>query len=180
MAEEITETSNFNKEIREFKIADVLVRQKAKVVELTHPSYGVTYLIDITDQEDPSTKDPSDERSSGKKVSEMLAGRLGNLSNSDRYCSNNGVLALITDKLDEVERKRLYMGIEMVDMEDSDTKEISSHILESAGFQQGSFYVPFSFDSGLAKSYVGAEIKKAVEDSPREHLFPEAKKYLLE
>ena len=180
MSDSKTEASEDRVGTRELQFGEVLVKQKARVTQLQHPVHGTTYLIDITDQEDPSTKDPDEGTSKGKVVSEMLEGRLGNAANYDQYSLNNGVFALITDRLDKGGRRRLYLGIEIVNPKDNVATEITSQILDISGFKQGSFYVPFSFDSILAKRYVGDEIEKAVTDSPGENLFPDAQKLLLE
>ena len=178
MTDNTPETAESVEEVREFQVGEVAVKQKARVSQLQSPKYRSTYLIDITDQVDPTTQDPHDKTFQGKVVAEMLEGKLGNPANSDHYASNNGVLALIADRLDKSGRRRLYMGIEMSNPQDDESAEITSHILSSMGFQQGTFYVPFSFDSGLAKSYVGSEIQEALSDRDPT-LFGDYKKLLL-
>ncbi|GEM_PF-5329354 len=173
------ETSETENKVREFQIGEVNARQKARVTQLQHPNYGTTYLIDVTEQEDPTTKDPNDETSQARTVSEMLGGKLGNPSNHNRYASNNGVLALITERLDKKGNLKLYLGIEMADSENDDSIEIISQVLNSAGFLSGTFYVPLSFDSKLVRQHMAAKIKRALSESQDLNLFPEAQRLLL-
>jgi hypothetical protein len=136
----------------------VTVQQAGRVFRLSDTKYGSTYVIDVTDQPDPTTAEPPDKP---MEVGATLANKLDEPSFNGQYASNNGVISLITDQLDGAHRSRAYLGIEMVDPNDPDAIEITSYVLNSAGFKPGLFYVPFSFDSQTAASLVKQEIVKA-------------------
>lgn len=139
--------------------------QKGRVTKLTHPVYGTTYLIDVTDREDPSRYDPYDKTTQRETLNEVFYDREENPRIQDQYASNNGVIVLITNKLDPKNRYRIYSGFRISDPTDKDKKELTSHILHSAGFKRGDIYVPFSFDSKLAKQYMAEEIADAAKES---------------
>lgn len=109
----------------------------------------------VTDRPDPTTAEPPDQP---LVVRATLEGKLDEPRFNGQYANNNGVVSLITNQLDETHRSRAYLGIQMVDPNDPDAKELTSYILRSAGFKSGSFYVPFSFDSAAAASLVKQEI----------------------
>lgn len=176
MAEESQEKLEHSQEIREFQIGEVSVTQRGRVSRLEHHSFGTTYLIDVTDREDPTIKESDDQNSHGKLVSEMLKEDLGDPKNHDRYASNNGVIALITNRLDQEKRLKMYLGMEMVDPEDEEAKEITAHVLNAAGFEQKSFYVPFSFDVGQVRRNMFAEMVEALEDFAQKGLISDSKK----
>lgn len=144
---------------REFSINnDVSAEQVGRVFKLSNDKFGSTYLIDVTDSPDPTTADPPDEP---MLVSQILKDELASSHYEGSFNYNNGVISLITKQLDENHRSRAYLGIEMVDPNDPEAKEITSYILDSAGFQRKQLYVPFSFDSIKAATLVKNEILSA-------------------
>ncbi len=161
-------------DVREFRLglqSEISAQQKGGVTRLTHPSYGTAYLIDVTDREDPTRKDPKDVSLKGENLGEVFQEDLENPEYNNRFCLNNGVVAVITDKLDPLERKRVYIGVNTRAVDDPQRREITIHILDSAGFTSDSFYVPFSFDSGLVEEYMVREVRDAVSGSGNKDLF---------
>lgn len=153
--------------IREFKLGisgDISVQQKGRVARLTHPEFGTTYLIDVTDREDPTRKDENDVLLKGETLGEVFQEELKNPRYNDQFSSNNGAVAVITDQLDPQGRKRVYVG-------DIQRPEITTNILHSGGFQRDSFHVPFSFHSGLVREYMVQEAMDAIRESGSKDLF---------
>lgn len=155
---------------REFQIGQVKAEQKGRVTRLQHPDFGTTYLIDVTDRKDPTAE---------KTVRDLMGKIMADAKFNDSYAANNGVVALITAQLDKGEWSKIYLGVEMFDPKDKEKKEITSHILEAAGYKPETFYVPLSFDSALVRQNMTREIAEAVQDSQEPNLFGDAQNFLL-
>lgn len=174
MADELAKSSPEAPKAGEFKLGwgnETTVQQKGRVTKLSNPTFGTTYLIDVTDRDDPTRADPSDVLSKGEKLGDVFREDLEDPEYNDKFSSNNGVVAVITDKLDQEGRKRVFVGVSTFNVDDPGRREITTHILHSVGFQSDSFYVPFSFDSEKVREYIMEEIKDAVKDSGDKNLF---------
>lgn len=164
--------------IREFKLGifdEISAQQKGRVTRLTHPEFGTTYLIDVTDREDPTRYNPNDKNPQRETLDKVFDDRAEDPGIKDHYAYNNGVVVLITNRLDPEERYRIYSGVAISDPTDEERKEITSYVLHSAGFQSGYYYVPFSFDSSLVRNYMAREITDAVKESGDKDLFADFK-----
>lgn len=168
MASEASENLNPSG-VRELKLGNATVKQKGRVSQLEHPDFGTTFLIDVTDREDPTAEET---------VRELLEKRLNDPQFLNCYSENNGVVALITDQLDQDKQVRVYVGVIMVDEQDQEAKEITSYILEEAGFKAKSFDVPMSFDSDLVRTNIGKEIAEATKEAKIPNLFSDFRKLL--
>ena len=155
-------------QIREFTFdskEQISALQKGRVTRLTHPVYGATYLIDVTDREDPTRYEEDDTTTPRETLDQVFDDREENPRIKDHYAYNNGVVVLVTNRLNPENKYRVYSGVATSDPEDEERKEITQYILHSAGFKSGSYYVPFSFDSGLVREYMAKEIADAVKES---------------
>ena len=169
MAEDTNEERNLNQEIRKFNIGQVKAEQKGRVTRLQHPDFGTTYLIDITERDDPTAE---------QDVATLMEKTRANPKFDNSYAANNGVIALITDQLDKDGKTRVYIGVETVSIEDEEGKEITSHVLEAAGYKPETFYVPLSFDSASVRQNMVREIAEALQDSQETSLFGDAQSFL--
>lgn len=175
MSENTADKKDFNPQAREFTLGSdekINAIQKGRVTRLAHPVYGTTYLIDVTNRVDPTMYDENDKTTPRETLDQVFFGRGENPEQKDHYADNNGVIVLITNRLDPENRSRIYCGVAISDPADEEGKEITQYVLDSAGFKQGSYYVPFSFDSDLVKEYMAQEIVDAVKESPQGILNP--------
>jgi|GEM_PF-5985391 hypothetical protein len=145
MSEDTGEVKS-NTPIREFDLGKINVSQRENVSILEHPDFGQSFLIDITDAEDLGTTHPDYPQIEAMNVRQVLEKELKSLDYLDSYCDNNGVVVVITERLDPQERVRIYLGIEIIDK----GKYATTESLDSEGFTKKSFNVPLSFDSALA------------------------------
>ncbi len=149
-----------------FMIGEVRVDQNGKIFRLTYPDYGSTYLIDVTDESDPTTAE-EDTPELAENVHDLMSRELNDAQYEGVYGHNNGIIALVTNQLDSASRTRVYLGMTMVNPEDPERLDITTHILAKAGFVDQSavgglsFYVPFALDSEYAADYIRQLIIKA-------------------
>lgn len=150
MAENRESAQQVNK-ARDFKIegpeVDINIHQKGRVSKLTHPATGQrAYFIDVTDRVDP-TRAPLLSDSPGVLVSEAYREELSNPKFNDKYGMWKDLSVLITDKLDEQGRRRIYLGFPVTDITDKTAnvkKELTEPILREAGFERIDNGIPFS------------------------------------
>lgn len=165
-------------ESRDFAIEgpeeDIKVHQKGRVSRLTDPSTGQNaYFIDVTDSVDPSRDDFGDPK--GDLISDIYINELEDPNYNDRFGMWQSVSAVITDKLDPQERKRIYVGFPVTDLTDIEKpKELTQPILLKAGFKHDRFYMPFTahLDSSNMNSIeqtreiIAREIISATKETP--------------
>ncbi|MBI2593646.1 hypothetical protein HYW44_03310 [Candidatus Daviesbacteria bacterium] len=174
MSEGLARAPQIIGDIKEFKLTPegkTRIQQKGRVVRLSHPEFGTTYLIDVTDRKDPTRQDPGFPGEGHETMGELFQEDLEDPRFTDRYASNNGVVVVLSDKLDSEGRKRVYVGLGTIDVSDPGHRELVSHTLHREGFRGGSFYVPFSFDSELVREYMQQEVMDAVRDTGDKSLF---------
>jgi hypothetical protein len=138
-----------------------------RLVVLSHPEYGSTFLIDITDREDPSSGDElRPDKYPAEKVKKLMKKYMDDKENWNKWQNNNGVIGIVTDKFAEEDNPRVYIGIEMFDPNDEKRLELTTTILESYGFgESGGMYVPMSFDSSLVQEILKNEMQSVVEEN---------------
>lgn len=137
--------------------------QRGRVTKLAHPVYGATFLIDVTDRQDPTRYNPDSENPDEETSIDRIFG--DRETAPEHYDANNGVVLLVTRRLDAENRSRVYIGITMFDpnnIEEEEEGEITKCILESARFRSIPDYVPFSFNKALIRKYVIDEINEAI------------------
>lgn len=94
-------------QVKEFDIGSVHVRQQGRIIELNHPQFGQTYLIDVTDQEDISDREAGER---GDVIREMFGKELFDPRYYESYSRNNGAVAVISRRLSVDQRPRIYLG----------------------------------------------------------------------
>lgn len=163
MSEDTTEKPIINQEVRNFELGidgEIKGKQKGRVIFLNHPKFGSTWLLDVTDQQDPS--------SDNYIIGDILKDQIADPYFQDSFSYNNGLVAAITDRIDLTRRRRIYLGIRMTTP--TDRRSSVMNILKEAGLQSIEFYVPLSFDSDYAKKLMYQELKAAITETGDQNL----------
>lgn len=163
MSEDTTEKPKNNQEVRNFELGidgEIKGKQKGRVIFLDHPEFGSTWLIDITDQKDPSVDDYI--------IGDLMKDEITDPYFQDAYSYNNGLVAAITARIDPTGRQRVYLGVRMTTP--TDRRSSTMNILKEAGLQFIEFYVPLSFDNDSAKELMYQELKAAITETGDQNL----------
>lgn len=128
-------------QVREFDIDLVHIKQQGRIIELNHPQFGQTYLIDVTDQEDISDREAGEQ---GDVIREMLGKELFNPRFYESYSRNNGTVAVISRKLSVDQKPRIYLGQDIIYNEEGNPDLTSTLV----GLKMNSlgYYVPMSIE----------------------------------
>lgn len=139
----------------------VKITQVGRVVRM-QGDLGITYFVDVTDRPDPTTINPAIPNHKGEILGEML--RDGLQGRNDTWNSNNGVVVLITDKFTPT-NFRIYVGVCITSEDDRERRDISSYLINQAGFRKSSGYVPMSFDGPNAAAFI---MTQEIQDAAKE------------
>lgn len=96
---------------RRFNIGDIRGRQQGRIVEITHPSLGATYLVDVTNEQDKSEQ-PSGEP--GGTIRIALRKYREDRSFFETFALNNSTFCIINQRLSPKRDARIYLGQDYV------------------------------------------------------------------
>ena len=122
---------------------DVQANTLGRLVRIANPELGETVLVDITSVGDPTTIDRMDGPLIPSPVNELMQRELNNPDLQNQFALNNGAVVIVTDRFGHPGTPRVYLGTTFTDPDDQTYKEVTTHLLDKAGFTNGS-------DKGIA------------------------------
>lgn len=133
--------------VEQTRLAEVSITRLGRIVMLEHHEFGKTVMVDVTDSYDPTTIYPEGGYPEGEWVRDLMSRELGDPRKLNTMDWLNSVVVAVTDKFGEKGVARVFVGVHMIDPEDPQILDITSHILEKAGLVRERMYVPMAIDS---------------------------------